>query len=207
MEQAWPSARLVDVATITDTNVGLATAVYSHTVPADPVYDKCTTTTYAAPNTAKNLVGLIARVETDSVACNHFTEGSPPSVPAAVNTLTAPASVTRPAQVISDTLTFFDDQTNFATTFPQATTPSKGDVTMVRQAVDATTYQTKNRAAFDSYGRPVTVWDANDHTTTTAYTMAAGLTVGTTVTNALRPRLIWVAGRVRCSVDGCDRCR
>ncbi|GLL08360.1 type IV secretion protein Rhs [Dactylosporangium matsuzakiense] len=172
-------------ATVTDTNVGLATAVYSHTVPADAAYDKCTTTTYAAPNATKNLVGLIARVETDSVACNHFTEGSPASVPAAVNTLTAPASVTRPAQVVTDTLTFFDDQTNFATTFPQPAAPSKGNVTMVQQATDATNYQTKNRAAFDTYGRPVTAWDANGNMSSTTYAMAGGLTVGSTTTNAL----------------------
>ncbi|MEV4511574.1 polymorphic toxin-type HINT domain-containing protein [Dactylosporangium sp. NPDC049525] len=172
-------------ATITDANFGLPTASYSHTVPADAAYDNCTTTTYAAANTTKNLVGLTARVETDSVACNHFTQGTPASVPASVNALTAPASVSRPAQVVSDTQTFFDDQTNYTTTFPQAGVPTKGDVTMVRQAIDATNYQTRARGAFDNYGRPLTAWDANDNKTTTTYTMSAGLMVGSTTTNAL----------------------
>ena len=56
------------------------------------------------------------------MACAGFTAGSPASVPAALNTLTAPASVSRPAQVISVNRTFYDDHT-WSTTFPQATAP------------------------------------------------------------------------------------
>src|SRR5437763_2594677 len=134
--------------TVTDTNVGLPVRTYTHTVPAGAPYDLCTTTTYTA-NPARNLVGLTAETESDAVACGGFTEGSPASVPAGLNTLTAPASVNRPAQVVSDTRSFYDDPA-FATAFPQPAAPTKGDVTMVRDAADysggAFTYQTVSRA-------------------------------------------------------------
>jgi RHS repeat-associated protein len=171
-----------------DADFGLVTESYSHTVPAVAAYDKCTTTSYAPVNTGANLAGLADEVETDSVACGGFTEGSPASVPSALNTLTAPGSVTRPDQVISDTRTFYDDPT-FATTFPQGA-PAKGDVTMTQQATGysggAFSYQTTKRTTYDSYGRPVTSYDGNGNKTTTSYTMnSAGLTTGSTVTNPL----------------------
>ena len=120
------------------------------------------------------------------MACKNFTQGSPASVPAALNTLAAPTTVVRPDQVVADTLTFYDEQTTFSTTFPQTTAPTKGNVTMVRQAVDASTYQTMSRKEYDTVGRVAGGWDANGNKTTTGYTMnTAGLMVGTTVTNAL----------------------
>ncbi|MER7283751.1 RHS repeat-associated core domain-containing protein [Dactylosporangium sp. NPDC000244] len=177
--------RYTETDTTYDTVSGLPTAVYGHTVPADTAFDRCTTTTYAAANTTKNLVGLVSRTETDSKACNHFTAGNPASVPGSLNALTAPASVTRPGDVVADTLTFYDDPM-FATTFPQAAAPSKGERTMVRQAVDATAYRTQSRASYDTRGRPITTWDANGNQTGTAYAMSTvGLTIGTTTTNAL----------------------
>jgi RHS repeat-associated protein len=176
-------------ATTSDADFGLPTRVYTHAVPVNVLYDRCETTSYAAPDTTVNLVGLPAESETDSVACGGFTEGSPASVPAALNTLTAPASVSRPAQVIDETRTFYDDP-GFSATFPQSSPPSKGDVTMTEKASGysggAFTYQVTGKAAYDSFGRPVAAYDANGNKSTTAYAMnAAGLTTGTTVTNPL----------------------
>jgi RHS repeat-associated protein len=176
-------------ATASDPAFGLATHVYTHTVPANTVYDRCTTTTYAPANTSANLVGLPAETETDSVACGGFTEGSPASVPSGFNTLTAPASVNRPDQVVADSRTFYDDP-SYATTFPQPSAPTKGDSTMTEQASGysggAFGYQITGKTAYDSYGRPVTVFDANGNKTTTSYTMnSVGLTTASTVTNPL----------------------
>ena len=100
-------------------------------MPASPADDRCAATTYAAANTTENLAGLPAFAETDSVACGGFTEGSPSSVPAGLNTLAAPASVTRPDQVVSATQMFYDDP-SFSTTFPQSAAPTTGNVTMTR---------------------------------------------------------------------------
>ncbi|GAA1932908.1 polymorphic toxin-type HINT domain-containing protein [Kitasatospora viridis] len=171
-----------------DPNTGLKTASYTHTVPASPAYDQCSTTTYAPANTAVNIIGLPAGQETDSVACSGFTEGASPSAPAGYNTLGAPSSVNRPAQVVSATQTFYDDPT-YSTTFPQATAPNAGSVTMVRQAADYTggafTWQTVKRATYDSYGRVLVAYDGRGNATTTSYTVnPVGLTTGVSTTNA-----------------------
>jgi len=176
-------------ATATDADFGLVTHTYTHTVPAVAADDRCTTTTYAAANTGANLVGLPAETETDSAACGGFTEGSPASVPASLNTLTAPGTVSRPDQVVSDTRTFYDDA-GYSTTFPQPAAPTKGDVTMTERASgysgSAFTYQVASKAAYDSYGRPTATFDANGNKTSTAYTMnSVGLTTAMKVTNAL----------------------
>lgn len=177
------------VASPTDANFGLPVRVFNHTSPIDPAYSTCSSTTYAAPNSAKNLVGLAAEVETVSVACGGYTAGAAPSVPGSLNTLTAPATVSRPAQVVAATRSYYDD-TTFAVTFPQATAPSKGDVTMVRAAADYTggayVWQTTSRAKFDSVGRQTDAYDGNGSNTHTAYTSnTVGLTTGATVTNGL----------------------
>jgi RHS repeat-associated protein len=168
---------------------GLVTHTYRHTVPVNAAYDTCTSLSYAPVNASANLVGLTAETETDSVACGGFTEGTPGSVPASVNTLTAPAGVNRPAQVVSDVRTFYDDPT-WSTTFPQTSAPSKGDDTMVRKAVDYTagafTYQTTGRSAYDSYGRQVDAYNANGNDTRTGYTMnSVGLVTAMSLTNPL----------------------
>ncbi|WP_432990987.1 RHS repeat-associated core domain-containing protein [Dactylosporangium sp. CA-233914] len=172
-----------------DALFGTVQHVYTHTVPANPAYDQCTTTTYAPANTAANLVGLATEAETDSVACGGFTEGSPASVPGATNTLTAPATVNRPAQVVSNARAFYDDPT-FSTTFPQPASPTKGDVTMTRKAADyiagAFVYQTSSRTGYDTVGRAIATYDGNGNKTTNAYTTnAVGLTTAITVSNAL----------------------
>jgi RHS repeat-associated protein len=175
--------------TASSADFGLPTYVYSHTVPANPAYDRCTATSYAPANTAENLVDLPALAETDSVACSGFTEGSPSSVPAGLNTLGAPASVTRPDQVVSATETFYDDP-GFSTTFPQSAAPTTGNVTMTRTASGyasgAFTWQTVSRDSYDSYGRVVDAYDGNGNETINSYTVnSAGLTTAQTVTNPL----------------------
>ncbi|MFD0327174.1 hypothetical protein ACFQZC_00685 [Streptacidiphilus monticola] len=193
--------------TTTDATYGLETTSYTHTVPANSAYDRCATTTYAKANTTANLVGLAASSEIDAVACGGFTEGSPASVPAtaAVNTLTAPASVTRPDQVVSATRTFYDDATHAATwpqpvlTFPQTTAPTKGEVSIVQKATGysggAFTWQTSAATVYDSVGRPSDAYapSPGDNTaspagakTHTVYAVdTAGNVTGTTVTNPL----------------------
>ncbi|MEV8094372.1 polymorphic toxin-type HINT domain-containing protein [Kitasatospora sp. NPDC085879] len=169
---------------------GLLTASYSHTVPAAAAYDTCTTYSYAPVNTGLNLVGLVASQEKVSVACGGFTQGSIASAPAGYNTLTAPATVDRPAQVQSAARTFYDDP-QFATDFPQAKPPTVGNVTMVQTASDHTgaggafVWQTSKRTTYDAYGRPLTATDGMGNTTTTTYTVnAVGLTTASTLTNA-----------------------
>ncbi|HEY0534997.1 MAG TPA: RHS repeat-associated core domain-containing protein [Actinoplanes sp.] len=181
-----------DTSYVTDTssaNAGLKTYQYAHTAPANAAYDSCTTTTYAPVNTSKNLAGLVASEETDSVACGGYTAGSKPSTPGSVNTLTAPSAVSRPAQVISATRNYYDDPA-FDTTFPQTKTPTAGDVTMVRKADDYTSgafaWQTTSRSKFDSLGRPTDSYDADGNDSVTSYSAnSAGLVVGQTITNAL----------------------
>ncbi|MGW4467947.1 RHS repeat-associated core domain-containing protein [Micromonospora sp. NPDC004704] len=178
-----------DTAT-TSTSFGLLQRTYVHTVPADPAYDQCTTNTYAPANVAKNLVGLPAETETVAVACGGFTQGSPASVPGSVNTLTAPGTVSRPAQVVRAVRTYYDDQ-DWSTTWPQPTAPSTGDVTMTRTASDHTAgayvWQTTSRGnPYDLYGRPTVAYDANGNKTSSSYAVnAVGLTIGVSVTNPL----------------------
>jgi hypothetical protein len=172
-----------------DSGFGLPLYVYSHTVPADSAYDRCTATTYAPANTSTNLSGLVASQETDSVACSGFTEGPVSSAPSGMNTLGAPSSVTRPDQVVSATENFYDD-TSFSITFPQTTAPVHGDVTMTRKAVSYTsgafTWQTIARDTYDKYGRVQAAYDADGNETDTSYTVdSAGLTTAVKVTNPL----------------------
>ncbi|MFI5908167.1 polymorphic toxin-type HINT domain-containing protein [Dactylosporangium sp. NPDC051541] len=160
---------------------------YTHTVPAQAAYDSCTHTTYAPANTTKNLVALPAAVESDAVACGGFTSVAHPSAPWGYNTLTAPAAVNRPAQVISATRTFYDDPA-FGTTFPQTTAPSTGNPTMTQKASDYTagalTYLTNTKVVYDSVGRITKSFNANGYSVTTAYTTnTVGLVTGSTTTN------------------------
>ncbi|MFI5908165.1 RHS repeat-associated core domain-containing protein [Dactylosporangium sp. NPDC051541] len=160
---------------------------YTHTAPAQADYDRCTHSTYAPANTAKNLVALTASVETDAVACGGFTAGANPSAPAAYNALTAPAAVNRPAQMITATRTFYDDPA-FGTAFPQVNAPTYGDATLTQKASGYTggaiTYLTDAKAAYDSAGRITKSFNAGNHSVTTGYTTnAVGLITGGTVTN------------------------
>jgi RHS repeat-associated protein len=170
--------------TVTDPDFGLLEYSYTHTDPVSAAWDSCTRDQYAPVNAGENLTGLISYTETDQVACSGYTAGSPASVPAGLNTLGAPASVS-PAQVTTATETFYDDDT-FSTAFPQATAPTAGNVTMTRQASgDAGgtfSWQTETRDTYDGYGRVQDAFDADGNETITSYTLnAAGLTTGVQV--------------------------
>lgn len=183
-------------ATPSDALFGLPLEVFRHGDLSDASQQACTTTTYAPANTSKNLAGLPAEVETDAVPCGGSSPGGA-SAPGAgqVNALTPPAGVSRPAQVISDTRTFYDNP-SLAQTWPQTASPAwpqaaptRGEASVVQDATGysggAFTYQTKTATVYDSYGRPVTAFDANGSKTTTSYAMTAGSTTAQTVTNPL----------------------
>jgi RHS repeat-associated protein len=174
--------------TTTDADFGLAEYVYQHTVPVNSAYDRCTSYQYAPADTSENLVGLVSYTETDSVACSGFTEGSVSSAPDGLNTLSAPSGITQD-EVVSAAQTFYDD-TTFATTFPQTSAPTTGNVTMTRKAVSYSggtfTWQTTARDTYDNYGRVEDAYDGDGNETITAYTVnSAGLTTAESVTNAL----------------------
>jgi RHS repeat-associated protein len=175
---------------------GLPLVIYAHGDLSDSSQRRCTVTTYAPANTGKNLAGLPAEVETDADACGGANPGGA-SAPSSsqVNALTAPTSVTRPDDVVSDQRTFYDNPT-LAATWPQTANPSwpqpaptSGDISEIRVANGYTggafSYQVKSATVYDSYGRPVDTYDPLGHKTHTAYTMANGLTTATTTTNPL----------------------
>jgi YD repeat-containing protein len=181
-------------ATPGDTFFGLPLYVFSHGDLSGTSQQTCTATTYAPANTSENLVGLVAEKETDAVACGGSNPGGA-SAPGSgqVNALTAPSSVSRPAQVVSDTRTFYDNPA-LAQTWPPApawpqAAPTKGDVSLVQDASGyasgAFTYQAKSAAVYDSYGRPTASYDGNGNKTATSYTMTNGVTTSETVTNPL----------------------
>lgn len=168
---------------------GVLKASYSHTVPANAAYDRCTTNTYARTDKNTPLVGLVSQTETVSKACGGFTQHTPASVPASLNTLTVPATVSRPAQVVSHSRVFYDDNT-FSDTFPQPAAPKRGLVTMTQSAKDHTSgaykYQTTSRKTYDDHGRVRKVYDGNSHVTESSYTTnSAGLITGISVKQPL----------------------
>jgi len=174
-------------ATTSDANFGLPDYSYSHTVPVSSAYDRCTTTTYTAANTALNIVGLAGMTETDAIACSGFTEDSEASQPSALNTLGAPSSLTRPGDVVSATEILYDGASAITTAPVQGLVTKKLTATGYTsgawdwQATSTVTYDTPAR-----FLRPLTTTDADGNTTTLAYTLnSANLTTGETSTNAL----------------------
>jgi RHS repeat-associated protein len=168
-----------------DADFGLLQYAYTHTDPVNTAYDSCTQYQYAPANTSENLVGLVSYAETDQVACSGYTAGTYASVPDGLNTLGAPASVSRPSQVTNATETLYDDP-SFSTTFPQTTAPTLGNVSMTRQASGyssgSSTWQTESQDTYDTYGRVEDAYDADGNETVTSYTVnAAGLTTGVQV--------------------------
>ena len=171
----------------TDPDFGLLTYTYSHTDPVNAAFDSCAQDKYAPANKSENLVGLVSYTETDQAACSNSAGTSYSSVPAGLNTLGAPATVTA-SQVTKATETFYNDKVDstFSTTFPQPSPPVNADATMTRQASAGTpgsfTWQTMSRHVYDAYGRQIGSYDALGNETTTAYTDdSAGLTTGTQV--------------------------
>ncbi|WP_433236036.1 RHS repeat-associated core domain-containing protein [Actinomadura nitritigenes] len=177
---------------------GLPRYVYAHGDLNDSTQRRCTTTTYAPANTSKNLVGLPAEVENDAAACGGSDpDGGTAPTDAQTNALTAPSSISRPDDVVSDQRTFYDNPTLAQTwpqpsnpTWPQAA-PTHGDISVVQNANGysggAFTYQTATASQFDATGRPTTTWDGRGSKTQTTYTIngSTGLVTGTTTTNPL----------------------
>jgi RHS repeat-associated protein len=185
-------------ATSSDPDFGLPLFVYDHGDVSQPSQATCTSTTYTAPNTSENLVGLVAEVEVDAVPCGGSDpDGASAPTTSEVNALSAPAGVSRPADVLSDIRTYYDDPPVLGSnglaqptnaTWPQAA-PSNEDPSVVQQASDYTggafTYITKTATAYDSYGRSTATYDTDGNETATSYTMTAGSTTAEKVTNAL----------------------
>jgi RHS repeat-associated protein len=113
--------------------------------------DQCTTTTYA-DNTTAMILDTPAEVDTVSVNCS-----------------TTPAL---PADAISDVLTFYDGSTTLGAA------PTTGDATRTEKAASYTgstpSYVTTVTNVVDEYGRVTSTTDADNRTTTTAYTPATG---------------------------------
>jgi RHS repeat-associated protein len=116
-----------------------------------PADDLCTATTYA-DNTTANILDRASETTTVSVSCS-----TTPSLP---------------GDAVSDTQVFYDGSTTLGTP------PAAGDATMTRQAASYTgstpSFVTPATITVDEYGRPTAVTDADNRTTTTAYTPAAG---------------------------------
>ncbi len=119
---------------------------------SDAAEDTCTTTTYAS-NTSAWIMNLPAEVQVVSVPCS--------------------TTAQLPADAVSDTLTFYDGATKLG-----SDTPTAGNVTMTQLATSYTgstpVYTTQSAASYDAYGRALTSADADNRTTATAYTPAAG---------------------------------
>ncbi|GAA4617171.1 RHS repeat-associated core domain-containing protein [Actinoallomurus liliacearum] len=166
---------------------GLPLVVYTHGDLSRSDQRQCAVTTYAPANTDLNLAGLPAEVETDAVACGGSNPGGTTAPGSGqVNALTAPTSVTRPDDVVSDQRTFYDQAS--LTTWPQAH-PTKGEASAVQIAdgysSGAFTYRTTSTTAYDSYGRVTDTYDALGNKTHTDYTNPNGVTIGSKVTNPL----------------------
>ncbi|WP_177246570.1 polymorphic toxin-type HINT domain-containing protein [Actinacidiphila alni] len=152
---------------------------------AKSAQETCATTSYAPVNADLNLVGLVSEVETVQGSC-----GTGESTTSDGHG--APTGVNRPADVVSDTRTYYD--TPAPTSWPPAlpasqATPTLGEPTLVAQAQNwaggAFDYQVKSAAFYDSYGRVSRGWDALGNLTKTDYVTTNGQTTGFTVTNPL----------------------
>ncbi|MFF8993344.1 RHS repeat-associated core domain-containing protein [Streptomyces sp. NPDC014983] len=135
-----------------DAATGLPTSVDDRGDTSTTTDDKCTRTWYAK-DASGNTLPAPRRVQEVAVSCS--------------------ATPKYPDDLISDDLTFFDNATD------NLTPPTKGDVTMVQKAdsvaSDGTAhYITALKNTYDSYGRELTETDADNRTTTTAYTPATG---------------------------------
>ncbi|MEU5884985.1 RHS repeat-associated core domain-containing protein [Spirillospora sp. NPDC047279] len=124
--------------------------------------DRCTTTAYAR-NEGSWLLDLPSEVRTDGVAC-----GTTPSYP---------------RDAISHTRTSYDGRALGAA-------PTAGNATRIEELKDyvdgKATHIPSTRTTYDAYGRPLTVADVLDRTTTTSYEPRTGLPTAVTVTNPKR---------------------
>ncbi|MFJ6565520.1 RHS repeat domain-containing protein [Streptomyces sp. NPDC091412] len=131
-----------------DTVAGRVTQVNDRGDTSTATDDTCTRTTYAT-NTTDNILNLPSRVETVAKACT--------------------ASVSRPADVMSDTRTAYDGGAYDAA-------PTKGDATASAALKDyngTTALYLESGTTYDAYGRPLT---STDLTADVAVTGAGVLT-------------------------------
>jgi YD repeat-containing protein len=98
--------------------------------------------------------------------------------PAEVRTVARPCGTTPDLtrDVIADVRTYYDNGSF-------AAAPTVGDVTRVEKATAPSTYVPTARTTYDGYGRPLTVTNAENRVTTTAYTDTAGLNTRMKVTS------------------------
>ncbi|MER6091734.1 polymorphic toxin-type HINT domain-containing protein [Streptomyces bluensis] len=124
--------------------------------------NQCTTTQYA-DNAGKHMYALVARVEVLGIDC-----------------ATTPD---RSKNVISDDVTLYDGTTTVGAA------PTRGLPTTVKRLAShngtIATYQTVSTTTYDGQGRPLTVKDAADTTTTTTYTDTYGLATAKVEKNPL----------------------
>ena len=160
--------RSVETVTTHDATYGLPVTVDTITSDAGTT---CTTTAYAAANTSAWIIGAPKETAKVGVDCANV------------------ATATYPAAAISDTRSSYDG-------LAWGAAPARGDVTE-SDVVDSYTgstaatahWTTAAKTSYDTMGRPLTVTDVLGHTSSTAYTPAAGAPAGsgalttTTVTN------------------------
>jgi RHS repeat-associated protein len=137
--------------TYTHDSYGQVTSVSSVPDTSNAAEDTCTTTSYAS-NTTTWLLNLPAEVTVVSVPCG--------------------ATVTLPADAVSDTRTYYDQSATLAAV------PGAGDATKTQLATSYSgstpSFTTESTASDDAYGRVISQADADGRTTTTAYTPATG---------------------------------
>lgn len=132
--------------------------------------ENCSLTTYDRATSSDGstwITGLPSRVQSFATTC-----------------ATAQAGNLTAAQVVSDTLTYYDNATS-ATTPPTRGLSTRVD-TMKDWVGGAPVYMTASQTRYDTVGRIVGATDARGNTTTTAYTVnAAGQQTGTSQSNVL----------------------
>ncbi|MFE9776426.1 polymorphic toxin-type HINT domain-containing protein [Streptomyces sp. NPDC005931] len=145
--------------------------------------DETCTRTWYARNDAAGITGLVSRSRTVARECS-ITDTS----------LDLPATSGSRGEVLSDTAVVYDNPT--ATTWSATQQPSKGQATWTGRATGYTAtadasgervpagWQTVTTSTYDTLGRPRSITDAANNTTSTAYTPeAAGPLTKTITTN------------------------
>jgi YD repeat-containing protein len=172
------SPRLRTTSTAYDKTYGMATSVEDSGDEAKTDDQTCQLTTYAR-NPQLGLTSLVSRSQVLATTCDA----------ASVSAAKLPSDYTTTGDVISDSATVYDTA---ATTWVQDQKPTRGDATWTGRASgyasDRTaTWQKVTATTYDALGRPLTVSNAKNKTTTTEYTPAqAEPLTSTTVVNALK---------------------
>ncbi|MFG2816446.1 RHS repeat-associated core domain-containing protein [Streptomyces sp. NPDC048410] len=150
--------------------------------------DETCTRTWYARNTGLNIISLVSRARTVGRPCS-----------AADTALSLPANTTTPGDVLADTATVYDNPN--ATGWTAAQSPDKGQATWTGRATgyaataDAngnrlpTGWQTVAHTTYDTLGRIQSVTDANENTTSTAYTPVDEGPLTKTIVTGPAPRL------------------